>query len=195
MMETPPLSLYVHFPWCVRKCPYCDFNSHPAKGPLPETAYLEHLLRDLARDVELIGDRRIESIFIGGGTPSLISGHTMAALLAGIRARIEVAMDAEVTLEANPGAVDATNFAAYRNAGINRLSIGAQSFEPAHLKSLGRIHDADDTQRAVSTAMNAGFERINLDLMHGLPNQTAAAATSDLSGRSRSGSRTSPGIS
>ncbi len=180
MMETPPLSLYIHFPWCARKCPYCDFNSHPAKGPLPETAYLEQLLRDLEHDVELLDERRIESIFIGGGTPSLISGPTIAALLAGVRARVEVSRDAEVTLEANPGAIDARNFVDYRNAGINRLSIGAQSFDPAHLATLGRIHDADDTQRAVSAAVNAGFERINLDLMHGLPAQTVAAAASDL---------------
>ena len=180
MIEAPPLSLYVHFPWCVRKCPYCDFNSHPAKGPLPETAYLDQLLLDLAHDVELVGDRRVESIFIGGGTPSLISGRTIAALLAGIRAQIEVADDAEVTLEANPGAIDVANFADYRSAGINRLSIGAQSFDADHLKALGRIHDVFDTERAVRAATDAGFKRINLDLMHGLPGQSARAATSDL---------------
>ncbi len=179
-MQTPPLSLYVHFPWCVRKCPYCDFNSHPAKGALPETAYVERLLDDLAADVELVDERCLESIFIGGGTPSLIGGNAIAMLLAGIRARIDVAADAEVTLEANPGAVDTANFVAYRNAGVNRLSIGAQSFDADHLKVLGRIHDAGDTQRAVSAALEAGFERINLDLMHGLPGQTAEAATADL---------------
>src|SRR6478735_5007854 len=128
MLQTPPLSLYVHFPWCVRKCPYCDFNSHPAKGALPESAYLEQLLRDLDCDLEYAPHRTIETIFIGGGTPSLISGRTIAALLDGIRSRTALADDAEVTLEANPGTVDEANFAAYRAAGINRLSIGAQSF-------------------------------------------------------------------
>ena len=150
MMQTPPLSLYVHFPWCVRKCPYCDFNSHPAKGDLPEAAYLDQLLRDLERDLEYAPHRPIETIFIGGGTPSLISGRTIAALLDGVRDRTDIAHDAEVTLEANPGAVDEANFAAYRAAGVNRLSIGAQSFNSAHLSALGRIHDPDQIERAVA---------------------------------------------
>ncbi|MCX7065893.1 MAG: radical SAM protein, partial [Proteobacteria bacterium] len=150
MMETPPLSLYVHFPWCVRKCPYCDFNSHPAKGPLPETAYVAQLLRDLDHDVALVGNRSLETIFIGGGTPSLISGRSVAALLDGIRGRIAVAPDAEITLEANPGAIDAENFANYRAAGVNRLSIGAQSFNADQLKTLGRIHTPGDSERAVA---------------------------------------------
>jgi len=179
-MIAPPLSLYVHFPWCVRKCPYCDFNSHPTKGPIPEVDYLAQLLGDLEHDVELASARSIETIFIGGGTPSLISGRTIALLLDGIRERIPVADDAEVTLEANPGAIDEKNFAAYRAAGVNRLSIGAQSFNSTHLKTLGRIHDPSDTERAVAAATSAGFERFNLDLMHGLPGQTVDDAIADL---------------
>jgi oxygen-independent coproporphyrinogen-3 oxidase len=181
MIPTPPLSLYIHFPWCVRKCPYCDFNSHPAKGPVPEAEYLAQLLRDFDQDLSLVGDRPIKTIFIGGGTPSLISGRTIAGLLEGIRNRTVVADDAEVTLEANPGAVDEGNFAAYRAAGVNRLSIGAQSFDPAHLRTLGRIHDPADIERAVTVASRAGFERFNLDLMHGLPGQTIKGALADLS--------------
>jgi coproporphyrinogen III oxidase-like Fe-S oxidoreductase len=135
MLQTPPLSLYVHFPWCVRKCPYCDFNSHPAKGTLPESAYLDQLLRDLEVDLKSVPQRTIETIFIGGGTPSLISGRTIAQLLNGIRDRAALAADVEITLEANPGAVDEENFAAYRAAGINRLSIGAQSFRSTNLEA------------------------------------------------------------
>lgn len=180
MIETPPLSLYVHFPWCAKKCPYCDFNSHPAKGPLPEQHYLEQLLRDLDCDREFVGDRSIETIFIGGGTPSLMSGATIAALLAGVRERIDVVPGAEITLEANPGAIDERNFAAYHDAGVNRLSIGAQSFDAAQLTALGRIHGPDDIGRAVRSAAAAGFTRINLDLMHGLPGQTVGAALDDL---------------
>jgi putative oxygen-independent coproporphyrinogen III oxidase len=180
MMQTPPLSLYVHFPWCVRKCPYCDFNSHPAKGDLPEAAYLDQLLRDLERDLEYTPHRTIETIFIGGGTPSLISGRTIAALLDGVRDRTDIAHNAEVTLEANPGAVDQANFAAYRAAGVNRLSIGAQSFNSAQLSALGRIHDPDQIELAVTAAKAAGFERFNLDLMHGLPDQTVDDAVCDL---------------
>ncbi len=179
-MQPPPLSLYVHFPWCVRKCPYCDFNSHPAKGQLPEAAYLDQLLRDLDRDLEQVPHRTIETIFLGGGTPSLISGRTIAALLDGVRVRAALADDAEITLEANPGTVDEANFAAYRDAGVNRLSIGAQSFDSSHLAALGRIHDPGDIEHAVATAQAVGFERFNLDLMHGLPGQTVDDAVSDL---------------
>jgi putative oxygen-independent coproporphyrinogen III oxidase len=180
MLQTPPLSLYVHFPWCVRKCPYCDFNSHPAKGALPEAAYIDQLLRDLDVDVKSVPYRTIETIFIGGGTPSLISGRTIARLLDGIRDRMALAADVEVTLEANPGAVDEENFAAYRAAGVTRLSIGAQSFSSTNLEALGRIHNPDDIERAVAAAKAARFERFNLDLMHGLPGQTADDAVSDL---------------
>jgi putative oxygen-independent coproporphyrinogen III oxidase len=180
MIRTPPLSLYVHFPWCVRKCPYCDFNSHPTRGPIPEAEYLAQMLHDFDRDMSLVGDRPIETIFIGGGTPSLISGRTIAELLDRVRARATVADDVEITLEANPGAVDERNFAAYRAAGVNRLSIGAQSFNAAHLSTLGRIHNPGDIERAVSVATKAGFERFNLDLMHGLPGQTVEDALADL---------------
>jgi putative oxygen-independent coproporphyrinogen III oxidase len=180
MIRTPPLSLYIHFPWCVRKCPYCDFNSHPAKGPIPEAEYLAQLLRDFDCDLSLVGDRPIETIFIGGGTPSLISGRTIAGLMDGIRSRANVAGEAEVTLEANPGAVDERNFAAYREAGVNRLSIGAQTFNAAQLSTLGRIHGPGDIERAVSVATNAGFQRFNLDLMHGLPGQTTEDALTDI---------------
>ena len=180
MLQTPPLSLYVHFPWCVRKCPYCDFNSHPAKGALPESAYLNQLLLDLDMDLKSVPQRTIETIFIGGGTPSLISGRTIAHLLDGVRDRAALATDVEITLEANPGAVDEENFAAYRAAGVNRLSIGAQSFSSTNLEALGRIHNPDDIERAVAAAKAARFDRFNLDLMHGLPGQTADDAVSDL---------------
>ena len=181
MTHAPPLSLYVHFPWCVRKCPYCDFNSHPTKGQIPEAEYVGQLLRDLDHDTTLVPSRAIETIFIGGGTPSLISGRTIATLLDGIRERITVTDDAEVTLEANPGAVDQRNFEAYHSAGVNRLSIGAQSFNSGHLEVLGRIHGSSDIERAVVAAVCAGFERFNLDLMHGLPGQTVDDAIADLS--------------
>ena len=177
----PPLSLYVHFPWCVRKCPYCDFNSHPAKGPIPEHEYVAQMLRDFDNDKALTARRTIDTIFIGGGTPSLISGRAIAVLLDGIRARSRVAGDAEVTLEANPGAVDEANFIEYRRAGVNRLSIGAQSFDDRHLRALGRIHEPQDIERAFAAAIRAGFERVNLDLMHGLPGQSARSARRDLS--------------
>jgi oxygen-independent coproporphyrinogen-3 oxidase len=180
MNALPPLALYVHFPWCVRKCPYCDFNSHPVKGAIPENAYIAQLLRDLDEDAPLGGGRAVETIFIGGGTPSLIGGRAMARLLEGVRRRISVAADAEITLEANPGAIDEANFVEYRRAGVNRLSIGAQSFDARHLRALGRIHEPHDIERAFAVATRAGFERINLDLMHGLPDQTAADARADL---------------
>lgn len=180
MMDLPPLSLYVHFPWCAKKCPYCDFNSHPAKGPIPEAQYIEQLLRDLECDRQLAGERSISTIFFGGGTPSMMSGAGVAALVSGIGERVDVASDAEITLEANPGAIDERNFAAYRAAGINRLSIGAQSFDAAQLATLGRIHSPGDIERAVRTASAAGFVRINLDLMHGLPGQQVADAVADL---------------
>lgn len=176
------LALYVHFPWCVRKCPYCDFNSHTLRGEVPEADYVAALLRDLDADLAGadLGSRAITSVFLGGGTPSLFSGAAMAQLLDGVRARIGLAEDAEITLEANPGTVDAAHFAGYRAAGVNRLSIGVQSFNPEHLKRLGRIHSRDDAVRAVQVARDAGFDNLNLDLMFGLPEQTEDQALADL---------------
>jgi oxygen-independent coproporphyrinogen-3 oxidase len=179
----PPLALYVHLPWCVRKCPYCDFNSHRSADALPEQAYVDALLADLdAQRVPVAARRPLTSIFIGGGTPSLFSGDALARLLAGIRARAALAAHAEITLEANPGAVDAGHFAAYRRAGVNRLSIGVQSLSARHLQALGRIHDPDQAREAVATARAAGFGNINLDMMFGLPGQTLAEARADLEG-------------
>ncbi len=175
-----PLALYVHLPWCVRKCPYCDFNSYTREGALPEDDYVTALLADLDADLPLAAGRPLVSLFIGGGTPSLFSGTAVARLLDGIRARLSFAPDAELTLEANPGAVDAAHFAAYRAAGINRLSIGVQSFRAAQLAKLGRVHDVADIERAIATAQDSGFDNFNLDLMHGLPGDAADDALRDL---------------
>jgi len=175
-----PLALYVHLPWCVRKCPYCDFNSYTQDGAIPEREYIEALIADLQRDAQHAAGRPLASMFIGGGTPSLFSGAAIAQLLDGVRAQLDFAADAEITLEANPGAVDARHFAAYRRAGVNRLSIGVQSFRPAQLAALGRVHDVADIERAVATARDAGFENFNLDLMHGLPGDTPDDALRDL---------------
>jgi putative oxygen-independent coproporphyrinogen III oxidase len=178
----PPLSLYVHIPWCVRKCPYCDFNSHRATGRLPEDAYVAALLSDLDHQLRTESARRqVRTIFIGGGTPSLFSGLAIAHLLDGIRARCPVVADAEITLEANPGAVDTEHFAAYRRAGVNRLSIGVQSLNAEHLLRLGRIHDPDQARDALRTARAVGFDNINLDMMFGLPGQDLRRAREDLS--------------
>ncbi|MDO5091124.1 MAG: radical SAM family heme chaperone HemW [Cardiobacteriaceae bacterium] len=174
-----PLSLYVHIPWCVQKCPYCDFNSHAIKTRPDEAAYVAHLLRDLDHDVR--GESRaLTSIFIGGGTPSVFSGAAIAALLDGIRARLAFVDDIEITLEANPGTFEQEKFRAYREAGVNRLSIGIQSFSPTQLQRLGRIHSADEAARAVKAAQQAGFTRINTDLMFALPNQSVGEALADL---------------
>jgi oxygen-independent coproporphyrinogen-3 oxidase len=178
--SVPPLSLYVHLPWCVRKCPYCDFNSYEAQGALPDEQYVAALLRDLRSELRFVEGRRIETIFFGGGTPSLFSGRAIARLLDGLRADLDLAPDIEVTLEANPGAADAARFAAFRAAGVNRLSIGIQSFRDEQLRSLGRVHDAAEAGTAVATARAAGFENLNLDLMYGLPNDDAAGAVADL---------------
>jgi len=175
----PPLGLYVHLPWCTRKCPYCDFNSHAADD-FPETAYVAALLADLDDECPRIEERRIETIFIGGGTPSLFSVSAVEALLQGIRARVVLAPECEITLEANPGSADADRFAGYRAAGVNRLSIGVQSFDDAALQRIGRIHDAVAAHRAVDKALAAGMERINIDLMYGLPQQTPQAALADV---------------
>ncbi|MHB0775009.1 radical SAM family heme chaperone HemW [Halomonas sp. WWR20] len=181
-MTLPPLALYVHVPWCVRKCPYCDFNSHGMERDqtLPEAAYVEALLADLDADLPWVAGRELESIFIGGGTPSLLSGEAYRHLLGGLRSRLEFANAIEITLEANPGTVEQGRFAAYREAGINRLSLGVQSFQPAQLEALGRIHGGDEAVRAVESARRAGFENFNLDLMHGLPEQDVALALADI---------------
>jgi len=178
--DPPGVGLYIHVPWCLRKCPYCDFNSHALRGELDEARYLQALLEDLDHDLENAPDRLVETVFIGGGTPSLLTGETVAALLAGIRQRVALAADAEITLEANPGAVDAVHFLDYRRAGVNRLSIGVQSFDAAQLQRLGRIHDPRQAMEAFGAARSAGFDNINLDLMFGLPEQTVAQALADL---------------
>lgn len=177
---TPPLSLYIHFPWCVRKCPYCDFNSHAVKEDLPEDAYVDALLVDLEQELPSVWGRTVQTVFMGGGTPSLFSPAALDRLLAGIRARLPLKPDAEITLEANPGTVEQARFEDYRQAGINRLSIGVQSLNPNHLEALGRIHSADEARHAAQAARRAGFENINLDLMFGLPQQTVEQALEDL---------------
>ncbi|MGD9983665.1 MAG: radical SAM family heme chaperone HemW [Porticoccaceae bacterium] len=180
MLKPPPLALYVHIPWCVRKCPYCDFNSHQAAGELPEAEYVRALLADLDCERDRADGRQFSSVFFGGGTPSLFSAHAIAAVLEAAERRIGFATGAEITLEANPGAVDADNFRGYRAAGVNRLSIGVQSFSDPHLRALGRIHSGGEAVRAFDLARAAGFENINLDLMHCLPGQTPPQAVADL---------------
>ncbi len=174
----PPLALYVHMPWCVKKCPYCDFNSHELKGSLADTEYADALIRDLENALPSIWGRRVYSIFFGGGTPSLFPAATMDRLLAAFRARLSMEPDCEVTLEANPGTFEAEKFRDYAAAGINRLSIGIQSFNPGHLKALGRIHDDTEAWRAIEIA-SKHFTNINLDLMYGLPDQTPAESEAD----------------
>ncbi|PRY64746.1 anaerobic coproporphyrinogen III oxidase [Vreelandella songnenensis] len=177
----PPLSLYIHTPWCVRKCPYCDFNSHePESQTLPEAAYLDALLKDLDGDLALAAGRDIHTIFIGGGTPSLLSPAFYKRLFERIQQRLAFSKDIEITLEANPGTTEQDRFTGYREAGINRLSLGTQSFQPAQLSALGRIHGADEAISAVGQARTAGFENINIDLMHGLPGQTPELALADI---------------
>lgn len=175
-----PLSLYVHFPWCVRKCPYCDFNSHEFNEFFPETDYIDALIRDLDTERDRIEGREIISIFIGGGTPSLISEAGLERLLSAIGVRLALSEDIEITLEANPGTAEAQRFQGYRRAGVNRLSIGVQSLDDEKLKALGRIHDAREAEYAVSLAREAGFDNLNIDIMYGLPGQDAAAAMEDI---------------
>jgi oxygen-independent coproporphyrinogen-3 oxidase len=175
-----PLSLYIHIPWCARKCPYCDFNSHESRGDIPEAAYIDALLRDLEMDLPRVWGRRIHSIFFGGGTPSIFSADGVDRLLSGVRALLPFSGDIEITLEANPGTIDVHKFKALRQAGINRLSIGVQSFGEAQLKALGRIHGEMEARRAADWAREAGFDNFNLDLMHGLPQQSVDEALHDL---------------
>ena len=176
----PPLSVYVHLPWCVRKCPYCDFNSHEQRGDLPERAYVDALLLDLESQLPRVWGRRLESIFIGGGTPSLFSPEAIDELLSGLRARLPWRPNLEVTLEANPGTAERGFFRGYREAGVNRLSLGIQSFDPGLLREIGRIHDDADAHAAIAQARAAGFEEVNLDLMFGLPRQSLAQGLADL---------------
>ena len=180
MSKLPPLSLYIHIPWCVQKCPYCDFNSHALKGDVPHEEYVNHLLADLERDLPLTSGREVGTIFIGGGTPSLLSSHAMQLLLDGVRARLPLAAGAEITMEANPGTVEADRFSAYQAAGINRISIGVQSFSPQKLQRLGRIHGPEEAKRAAQLAAGLGLRSFNLDLMHGLPDQSLEEALDDL---------------
>ncbi|KAF0190713.1 MAG: oxygen-independent coproporphyrinogen III oxidase [Gammaproteobacteria bacterium] len=176
----PPLALYIHLPWCVRKCPYCDFNSHEAKHELPERAYVDALLRDLEESLPRVWGRTIYSVFIGGGTPSLLSPEAIDTLLTGVRARLPVSAGAEITLEANPGTVDEQRFTGFRQAGVNRLSVGIQSFSSPLLERISRIHDGAQSRRAVEAALRAGFDNFNLDLMFGLPGQSVAEALADI---------------
>jgi oxygen-independent coproporphyrinogen-3 oxidase len=178
--SVPALGLYVHFPWCVAKCPYCDFNSHALRGDLPEDDYVDALIGELARVPAPLTERSIASVFFGGGTPSLFKPASFARLLGAVRERLNLASDAEITLEANPGAIEHGHFAGYLAAGINRLSLGAQSFDAEQLNRLGRIHSVDDITHAFSEARAAGFDNINLDLMFALPEQTVAQAEADL---------------
>lgn len=175
-----PLSLYIHLPWCVRKCPYCDFNSHAAHDNLPEELYVNALLKDLEEQLPHIWGRRLVSIFFGGGTPSLFSPDAIEKILLGVNARMNFSPDIEITLEANPGTVDESRFKGFRAAGVNRLSIGIQSLQNEKLKLLGRIHDRDYALRAIDAATSAGFNNFNLDIMHGLPQQSLQEAMSDI---------------
>ena len=175
----PPLSLYIHVPWCVRKCPYCDFNSHEVRGNFPEQRYVEALIHDLELALPLIWGRKVYTVFFGGGTPSLLSGESVEQILRNVRMLLPLDLGAEITLEANPGMIEAARFAAYRDVGVNRLSMGIQSFSDRHLRALGRIHTADEAKQAIIVAQQY-FENINLDLMYALPKQTLDEALQDV---------------
>jgi putative oxygen-independent coproporphyrinogen III oxidase len=179
LAHLPPLALYVHMPWCVRKCPYCDFNSHQTKGDLPERTYVDALVTDLELALPDVWGRRVHSVFFGGGTPSLFSAASIESLVSAFRARLPLAADCEITLEANPGTFETEKFRGYREAGVNRLSIGIQSFNPKHLKALGRIHDDGEARRAIDIARGS-FDNVNLDLMYALPEQTPDEARADV---------------
>ena len=176
----PSLALYVHMPWCVRKCPYCDFNSHQLKSAAPDSSYVDALIRDLDLELPSVSGRRIDTVFLGGGTPSLFQPEDFSRLLGAFRQRIAFAKDVEITLEANPGTIERGRFAGYRDAGINRVSLGAQTFAPRALEALGRIHSADDTHRAVAELRAAMLDDFNLDLMYALPQQTPEEALEDV---------------
>ncbi|MEE8055392.1 MAG: radical SAM family heme chaperone HemW [Gammaproteobacteria bacterium] len=180
MKALPPLSVYVHLPWCIRKCPYCDFNSHEMREEIPEDAYVDALIKDLNHDLVYVGERPIISVFIGGGTPSLFSPRALDRLLSVLSARFSMPPNVEITLEANPGTVEAQHIRAYRGLGINRLSLGVQSFDEDKLRRLGRIHGREEALSAIQTAQRAGFENLNIDLMFGLPGQDQGGAIDDL---------------
>lgn len=179
-LQLPPLALYIHIPWCIQKCPYCDFNSHAVKQGIPEQEYISHLLADLAEDLPLVSGRELHSIFIGGGTPSVFSAEGIRAILQGVRQQLPFTDDIEITMEANPGTVEAERFAGYVQAGVTRFSIGVQSFQTTQLKALGRIHDCDEAIRAAQLAAKLPLKSFNLDLMHGLPQQDINGALADL---------------
>ena len=179
-LQLPPLSLYIHIPWCQRKCPYCDFNSHAASGALPESEYVDALMRDLEQDLSYVQGRELHSIFLGGGTPSLFSSTAVGAILSGVRQRIAIKEEAEITLEANPGSAEAEKFDAFAQAGVNRISLGVQSFDDSLLQALGRVHDSDQAHCAIEMALGVGLDSLNIDLMHGLPGQSVASAQADL---------------
>lgn len=184
LLQLPPLSLYIHIPWCIQKCPYCDFNSHAVKQGIPEQEYIAHLLADLDLDLPYVQGRKLHSIFIGGGTPSVFSAEGIAAILTGVQSRIPFVEDIEITMEANPGTVEAERFAGYVKAGVSRFSIGVQSFQNDKLNRLGRIHQGDEASHAAQLATdlltNSSLKSFNLDLMHGLPEQSIDDALSDL---------------
>ena len=179
-ISPPPLSLYVHLPWCVRKCPYCDFNSHEGKGALPFEGYVDALIRDLDQDLPLVWGRSIHSVFFGGGTPSLFPADQVDRFLQDASSRLRFSPNLEITLETNPGTAEHGRFRDYRKAGVNRISFGIQSFDDGCLKRLGRIHDSADAERAVKLAQDDGFDNFNLDLMYALPGQDLAMAEHDL---------------
>lgn len=179
LTQLPPLSLYIHMPWCIKKCPYCDFNSHGLKGTLPEQEYIDSLIMDLEQSLPLVWGRAIQTVFIGGGTPSLFSGEAIDRLISSIRSRIKISPYAEITLEANPGTVEKHYIAEYATAGVNRISLGIQSFNDQHLKTLGRIHSADEARKAIETVAD-NFANFNLDIIYGLPKQTIEQAIDDI---------------
>jgi len=179
-LATPPLTLYIHLPWCVAKCPYCDFNSHALAGDLPEAAYVDALMADLELDLPRIWGRSVHAVFFGGGTPSLFSADAIGSILDGVGARLKLAPNAEITLEANPGTVEHDRFEAYRAAGVNRISLGIQTFDDSKLQTLGRIHDGTQARAAINAIKDAGFDNFNLDLMWALPGQTVEQAVTDV---------------
>jgi len=179
-MELPPLSLYVHLPWCVRKCPYCDFNSHAVKDELPGDEYVQALLKDLELELPLVWGRTVHTVFFGGGTPSLFSAEQIAALMSGFRGLLRISPEAEVTLEANPGTTEHDSFTAYGDAGVNRISLGVQSFNDDHLSGIGRIHGRAEAERAVAAIHRSGIQNFNIDLMYALPGQSAGDALQDV---------------